>query len=237
MPWPRLNWRRSDVALGVLLVGLGYLVAIALIVAVVGLSDTDVDESPVLVGAVATAVFELWLAVVVVLLARRRGITAADLGFEVPQAWRYVAIGLLGAWGILIVYTGIVIVIAELVGSDLAWLREGNALDLPDSPTVAVWITLGIGIVVIAPLSEELFFRGFLFRAVEAFSHPWVAVAVSGLAFGLVHLNVSVLLPFWAIGALFAWIYRVTGSIWTPIVTHAIFNGVSFAVTVAGAAS
>jgi uncharacterized protein len=52
-----------------------------------------------------------------------------------------------------------------------------------------------------------------------------------------VHFNVSVVVPFFAIGVLFAWIYRKSGSIWTPIAAHAIFNGLSFAVTVAGVGS
>ena len=36
------------------------------------------------------------------------------------------------------------------------------------------------------------------------------------------------------IGMVFAFAYYRSGSLWTPVIAHAIFNGVSFAVTIAG---
>jgi len=35
---------------------------------------------------------------------------------------------------------------------------------------------------------------------------------------------------------LFAWAYRRTGSLWTPIAAHAIFNGMSFILSASGIA-
>ena len=39
------------------------------------------------------------------------------------------------------------------------------------------------------------------------------------------------------IGMLFAWSYHKSGTLWTPVIAHAIFNGVSFAATLAGVTS
>ncbi|MQC47692.1 MAG: CPBP family intramembrane metalloprotease [Chloroflexi bacterium] len=216
---------------------LGYLLAVGLIIAAVAGADPSRDPSAALGAAVAMGVFELWLAVSVLGIAHRRKITLIDLGFEVPIRWAHVATGVLGAWALVLAYGTFIALLAKVTGWDLGWLGEGNALPDSDARTTEVWIALGIGIVVLAPFCEELFFRGFLFRAFETLRSAGPAMVLSGLAFALVHFNVSVVVPFFTIGVLFAWIYRKSGSIWTPIAAHAIFNGLSFAVTVAGVGS
>jgi membrane protease YdiL (CAAX protease family) len=79
-----------------------------------------------------------------------------------------------------------------------------------------------------------LFFRSFIFRAIQARWGLIAGILISGAIFAVVHFEVSVALPFWGIGAWFAWAYHRSGSLWTTIVAHAIFNGISFAVTVSG---
>lgn len=81
--------------------------------------------------------------------------------------------------------------------------------------------------VVLAPLFEELFFRGFLFRGL-ARSWGWLpAAVVSAAAFGIAHLQLSVFVPLFALGFALAWVYKRTGSLWTSISLHALFNGIS----------
>ena len=50
----------------------------------------------------------------------------------------------------------------------------------------------------------------------------------SGLLFSAGHLNLGGLIPLALVGMLFAWSYSRTGSLWTPIYAHLIFNLVSF---------
>lgn len=86
---------------------------------------------------------------------------------------------------------------------------------------------LAVLAVVMAPLFEELFFRGFLFRGL-ARSWGWpLAAVVSGAVFGAVHQQFTVFLPLFALGVVLAWAYQRTGSLWAPIALHAIFNGLS----------
>jgi membrane protease YdiL (CAAX protease family) len=80
---------------------------------------------------------------------------------------------------------------------------------------------------VMAPLFEEVFFRGFLFRGFAAsWGWAWGAV-VSGALFGLAHLQLDVFVPLFALGFVLAWVYKRTGSLWTSIAFHALFNGLS----------
>jgi membrane protease YdiL (CAAX protease family) len=45
--------------------------------------------------------------------------------------------------------------------------------------------------------------------------------------FGLAHLQLSVFVPLFALGFALAWVYKRTGSLWTSITLHALFNAIS----------
>lgn len=86
--------------------------------------------------------------------------------------------------------------------------------------------------VLIAPAYEELLFRRVLFGRLWAAGRPWLGVALSSIAFAFVHeppgLGASHgwgMLLLWSVyalmGALFAWIYYRSGSLWTAYFAHA----------------
>ncbi len=81
--------------------------------------------------------------------------------------------------------------------------------------------------VIMAPLFEEILFRGFLFRGLaNSFGWVWGAV-ISGGIFGAAHLQLDVFLPLAALGFVLAWAYHRTGSLWTNITMHALFNTIA----------
>lgn len=83
--------------------------------------------------------------------------------------------------------------------------------------------------VIMAPLFEEIIFRGFLFRGF-ANSWGWLWGAIfSAAIFGAAHAQLDVFLPLASLGFVLAWAYRRTGSLWTCITMHAIFNLVAVA--------
>jgi membrane protease YdiL (CAAX protease family) len=83
-----------------------------------------------------------------------------------------------------------------------------------------------------APLGEEIFFRGFIFAGLIRFAGPAWAMLVSGFIFSIFHVTspetAGLVVPFTAVGALFAWLYYRTGSLWPSIGAHLLFNLVSF---------
>ncbi len=228
-----------DLVVGVGLLLLGYAAVVVAVVLLASVADPDIDPNIALGIAVVTLAFEVWLGAIVLIVATNRDVTMPQLGFRLPGpnlGW-WIPATVLGAYGIVIAYGLIIVAIEAITGADLSRLVEGNALPDADSNTDLVWFVLGLSVVVAAPLGEELFFRAFLFRA---FAARWGLVAgmlISGALFALVHFEVSVVLPFWAIGVWFAWAYHRSGSLWTTIAAHAIFNGISFAVTVSGVAA
>jgi membrane protease YdiL (CAAX protease family) len=94
-----------------------------------------------------------------------------------------------------------------------------------------VAITAILLIVVLAPVSEELFFRGFLFSGLRARFSLWPAVIASGLLFGLVHAPSGITtVPLLAVlGGLLAWFYAWNGSLWPCIFIHMLNNGIALA--------
>ncbi|MEX2374024.1 MAG: type II CAAX endopeptidase family protein, partial [Dehalococcoidia bacterium] len=198
--------------------------------------DPEVETGFAIGLALATLGFSLWIGGVVLILARRRGMSMADLGFRPMEgtAWLWPVATWFGGVMLVAAYSLVIFVVEELTGRDLSRLVEGNPLPETEATTALVWAVLGVAVILAAPFGEELFFRAFLFRAVQARWGLIAGLVASGGAFAVVHFEVSVFLPFWGIGMLFAWAYHRSGSLWTPVIAHAIFNSVSFAATIAG---
>lgn len=91
----------------------------------------------------------------------------------------------------------------------------------------AAFALYGIATVIAAPLSEEAFFRGFLFSGALSWGF-WPAAGFSALLFALAHTDAGAVIPFFLIGLLIAWLYWRTGCLWDAIAFHVLFNGLSF---------
>jgi membrane protease YdiL (CAAX protease family) len=77
---------------------------------------------------------------------------------------------------------------------------------------------------VLAPIVEELIFRGFFFNAALRFAPPLVAAALSAVLFGLAHFEPSALFPLACGGFVLALVYYRTGSLVSSMISHALFN-------------
>jgi membrane protease YdiL (CAAX protease family) len=77
---------------------------------------------------------------------------------------------------------------------------------------------------VIAPVIEELFFRGFLYSFLKRFTSVWMAIIVSAGVFAFAHLNLDSVLQLWLLGIVLAVAYEHTGSLLLPMGIHACFN-------------
>ena len=86
--------------------------------------------------------------------------------------------------------------------------------------------------VVGAPLTEELFFRGFVFGGLSKWGF-WPAAALSALLFSLVHFDPGSVIPFFGIGMVMAWLFWSRGSLWDAVLFHFMFNLTSFLILAA----
>ena len=95
-------------------------------------------------------------------------------------------------------------------------------------------IAAGALIVIAAPISEEIFFRGFIFGGLRRrLSFPAAALFAAAI-FGFFHYtgpgSIAVVPQLALLGFALAWLYEETGSIYPPIAVHAVNNALAFAI-------
>jgi membrane protease YdiL (CAAX protease family) len=86
---------------------------------------------------------------------------------------------------------------------------------------------------VVAPLCEEVAFRGYLASAWLSRHRPALAIAGSALFFALLHLDPIRAPSLVVLGALYAWLSWRTGSIWPAVIAHATNNGIAASLALA----
>lgn len=215
------GWREAIIGLGLVI----FAAASAGTVVSALTSGEEESSSTLALGVVTTLVFELSLVSVSLYLVRQEDNSFRALGLQSFVIRPGVVLaGLLACYAALYSYSAVV----WLLGLD--GLLPGNRLSsqLFDYPWLVALV--GFTVVVTAPITEEIFFRGFLFRGLARDIGFVAGAVVSGLIFSSAHISLGAILPFTAIGAIFALSYRQTGSLYTPIVMHMIFNLVSFSV-------
>lgn len=80
-------------------------------------------------------------------------------------------------------------------------------------------------IALIPSICEEILFRGYVLRSLERSWGVWSAILVSGLLFGLFHLQLTNLLPLAALGVLLAFLTWRSNSLFPAVVAHLVNNG------------
>lgn len=95
----------------------------------------------------------------------------------------------------------------------------------------AIWLQL-VATVIIAPIEEELLFRGLLFKRMRRQQGFYSSMIVSSLIFGLVHGNLVQFIYAMMAGMFFAFVFEAYKNIWAPIIMHMAANLVSVVVTV-----
>lgn len=84
-------------------------------------------------------------------------------------------------------------------------------------------------IVIAASVAEEVCFRGMLFGGLRRRMNKYSAALIAALVFGLLHATtgVSAVPPLIAFGFILALLYEKTGSLWPPIILHALNNSLA----------
>lgn len=105
-----------------------------------------------------------------------------------------------------------------------------------------VWIAAtAVVAVILAPLAEELLYRGALQQALHGLGMPrLLSLASASALFAVAHLGslvaggeASALTMLFVLGLIFGWIYERTGSVWAPFAAHALFNAANLAIFLA----
>ena len=99
----------------------------------------------------------------------------------------------------------------------------------PASPLPVNWVesaAYAITLIVLAPLTEEPVFRGFILQAWLR-RGPWVGIVLSGFLFGLFHLQIAPLLPLTLLGMVLGLLAQRSRSVLSSMIAHASYNTVA----------
>jgi uncharacterized protein len=209
----------------------GFAVAIfgyILIGAIAGLAGADVDDLPPGVDIAATVVQDAALIGSAVFFARMTGRPRpAQFGLR-PAPLRSSA-----GW-LVLTWVGFFVFSAAWVAA--LGIHERD--DLPDQlgadKSTLAMLAVAFLVCVIAPIAEEVFFRGYFFTALRNWRGVWPAAILTGLTFGAIHAGsapVGYLVPLAVFGFGLCLLYWKTGSLYPCIVLHALNNSLAFGVS------
>jgi uncharacterized protein len=201
-------WKAIDNWLGVAL--LVVIDAILIVVVLQGLGAQLAQSAGIVLIELA------YLLPVVVILAWRR-ISWKHLGFG-SFDWKTLGLGcglLIGGYILILLHNGILMILGVDTQGE-AILKIFASLDSP------VWFL--IVAVIVAPLVEEIFFRGFLFQGFRQ-KYGWLgATLLSSAIFAAAHLDLVSLIPTFILGVVLAYTYHKSNSVWPGIVLHFLVN-------------
>ena len=215
---------RTAIAMLVLAAALSNLVQVPILLSDASLSSsspTDPLSLPPAILFVAIASLQIFLVAIVHVRIIVPGVmTWTDIGLVGRDFFRNLSIGL-GAWILMLIASfALSAALREIeIEQDQAELFSA----VKDAPLSQFLLVLLAG-AILAPIGEEIFFRGFLFTSLLKERGPVVAYAASSLLFAVVHLNLPALLPILVLGVGLAIARHVSRGLLAPIVAHSLNN-------------
>jgi membrane protease YdiL (CAAX protease family) len=138
-------------------------------------------------------------------------------------------------WTILIVVgllplRGLLALLAQLlVAGNFDSVMARSELLVPQGMQGIDYLLLVLFGGILAPIAEELFFRGAIFGWLRGRFNPTIAIVFSSIAFALGHADsVGVVASSLVIGVVNAFVYEKTKSLWFPIAIHVVNNSFAF---------
>jgi membrane protease YdiL (CAAX protease family) len=118
------------------------------------------------------------------------------------------------------------------------WMELGGVAAVEsalDNYTIFGRVGLVVMVAVVAPVIEEVVFRGILWNALEKWLHPFVVIGVTSGLFALFHLDPTQAIPLIFTGTFLGWIRWTTGSIGPAIMVHVVNNTLALTLSFLGA--
>jgi membrane protease YdiL (CAAX protease family) len=169
---------------------------------------------------------------VVLIVARRFKRPLAEIGLTAKNFIQNVATGLVGYLAIIPALLVLLFVLAAAA--------KLFSYEPPPQPVVEMYLKKStepyllfftLFVAIVGPAIEEIFFRGFTYKALRArFGIKW-ALLGSALIFALLHMNLVAFLPILFLGLVLAYLYEKTGSLVPSMTVHMVHNFIMVSLT------
>ena len=223
-------WKPLDVGLGVLFSAVA-IVAVTLVASVfiqpLGPNGADpFPDSEGLLGVplvfVLSAVAQgAFLVGALIFSVSKYGVGVSHLGFVRPLG-RFPYVFALAAW--LAGLAGVFLWSLAVESLNVEWLippdNARETLEQVGGSLAVTFLLVGVW----APVTEEVFFRGFALQGLlHRYGRVGAVILSSGL-FALFHIDPALFAPTFILGLTLSWVYLRTGSIWPCIFVHGVHN-------------
>ena len=103
-----------------------------------------------------------------------------------------------------------------------SWIEsyQASSSEVLGGTGIALWIS----VVIMAPLVEELAFRGFMYTRLKQGMPKWIAVIITSLIFGIVHGTIIWAIYTFVFSLALIFVFERTKSLWSSILFHMSFN-------------
>ncbi|MDB5163050.1 MAG: rane protein of unknown function [Candidatus Saccharibacteria bacterium] len=191
----------------------------------VPLSQINPSLFQLIAGGVIYAL-SLLIVIGVPCLVKKSRTTKAELGIQRSPNWMDFLWVPAGA----IVYLILTALVTALAMSFLTFVNYDQAQDtgFTNITTQSEYILAFIMLVVIAPIAEELLFRGYLLGKLRKHAPLWVAIFITSLLFAIVHFAWNVGLDVFALSIVLCVLRVVSKSLWPSIMLHMLKNGIAY---------
>ncbi len=99
---------------------------------------------------------------------------------------------------------------------------------LQKTETFDARLYLAVAAILVAPVVEEILFRGIFYAVIKQRGFPRLAFWGTSILFGLTHANAMTFIPLTVFAMALAWLYERTDNLLAPILTHSLFNLINF---------
>lgn len=192
----------------------------------VGVSFQSANEN-VLNAVFGAIVYVLTIAMVIGLpwLIKKYKTSREDVGLSRLPSWLDILLAPVGFIIYLIVSAIFILIASQLSFINLDQVQDTGFSQLGQGYEYLVAFMM---LVVIAPVAEEILFRGFLFGKLRKHVPIWVAILITSLLFAFVHGAVNVGIDVFALSIVLCLLRLVSGTIWPSILLHMLKNAIAF---------
>ena len=215
-------YRRLDIIVVACIVGFYYLLVVLNSVVAEGPKNREITATDLILNAGLQ--FFMVAVVIAMVIGRISPITWLGLKWKSwPWVFWIAPVTVLTMWT---AFAGLYASGYNDLMEDLGLQMVQESVDLlQTTQEIKILILMSLTAVILAPLCEEIVFRGYIYPTLKKFSGPWIAAIVSALFFSAAHGSLVTLAPLFIFGLALVFLYEWTGSIWAPISAHLLFNG------------
>ena len=154
---------------------------------------------------------------------------ADTFGFNRKNTGRCLMLGLVTGLGLVLISMVLALLTSQLIHAlgdqvepqKLVTLIAEESAKKENIPTLIFFVVMAV---VVAPIAEEILFRGILYPAIKQIGYPRLAAIGTALLFALFHVNLLTFASLTVVALGLIALYEFTDNLLAPITAHAVFN-------------